>query len=141
MAVLKKDIKVPRKILPKEWEEQAAFVRWLDMSPLAKGSYFSIPNEGERTYATVRRLKAQGMKPGVSDLFIFIPTRYHHGLFIEFKQAREYSPSERRKPSWIAQEMFQVNVRAAGYAAEFAFGCDHAIQILQRYAHSVRSEM
>lgn len=119
--------------IPLEWEEQAALVEWLSLNATTKGNFFSIPNEGGRSYATAARLRRQGMRSGVSDLFLAIPTKHHHGCFLELKQGRTYSDSERRTKSWLAQEQFMLHVRSLGYAADFVFGCEDAIRFITLY--------
>jgi len=46
---------------------------------------FSIPNGGLRDKVTAARLKAEGCKAGVWDIFLPVPRGQWHGLFIEMK--------------------------------------------------------
>jgi len=46
---------------------------------------FSIPNGGLRSKATAARLKAEGQRAGVWDIFLPVPRGRWHGLFIEMK--------------------------------------------------------
>lgn len=46
---------------------------------------FAIPNGGSRDIREAVRLKRQGVKAGVSDMFLPIPNSMYHGLFIELK--------------------------------------------------------
>lgn len=46
---------------------------------------FAIPNGGYRNAATAGRLKAEGVKSGVADIFLPWPTKWKHGLFLELK--------------------------------------------------------
>lgn len=46
---------------------------------------FHIPNGGTRNKAEAGRLKAQGVKPGVPDIFLPVPKGQYAGLFIEMK--------------------------------------------------------
>jgi hypothetical protein len=52
---------------------------------------FSIPNGGERGVANAARLKAEGVKSGVSDLCLPVPRRGYHGFFIEMKKPGKLS--------------------------------------------------
>jgi hypothetical protein len=55
--------------IPTEHEEQREFVRWFrQMWPGVR--IFAIPNGGARSPATAARLKAEGVSPGVPDLFV-----------------------------------------------------------------------
>jgi hypothetical protein len=61
---------------------QAALCSWLDYQ---KVTYFAVPNGGKRTKAEAIALKLTGVKPGVPDLVIPIPSQDYHGMFIELK--------------------------------------------------------
>ena len=45
----------------------------------------AIPNGGERSAATAGKLKAEGVRKGVWDVFVPIPRQGKCGLYIEFK--------------------------------------------------------
>ncbi len=95
-----------------EHAQQAAFFCWLAnnaqrIDPRLMFA-FAIPNGGERNAAVASRLKAEGVKAGVPDIFIPIPTVHlthppqanqanqanqtpihtvtYHGLWLEFKR-------------------------------------------------------
>lgn len=55
---------------------------------------FAIPNGGKRDKITAANLKAEGVKPGVPDIFLPIPKGPWHGLFIEMKKTKDYVISE-----------------------------------------------
>ena len=46
---------------------------------------FAIPNGGHRRKSTAARLKAEGVKPGVSDICLPVARGGYHGLFAECK--------------------------------------------------------
>ena len=46
---------------------------------------FAIPNGGLRNIAVARKLKSEGLKKGVFDLFLPIPCSGYHGAFFEIK--------------------------------------------------------
>lgn len=46
---------------------------------------FAIPNGGFRTGAEATILKAEGVVPGVADLFLSIPRMHYPGMYIEMK--------------------------------------------------------
>jgi hypothetical protein len=47
---------------------------------------FAIPNGGERNVIVASRLKAEGVKSGVSDIFLPTARCMYHGLFLEMKK-------------------------------------------------------
>jgi hypothetical protein len=46
---------------------------------------FHIPNGGKRNALEAARFKRMGVRPGVSDLFLPVPIRTYHGMFVELK--------------------------------------------------------
>jgi len=47
---------------------------------------FAIPNGGERNIAVAGRLRAEGVKSGISDVMLPCSRHNYHGLFIEMKK-------------------------------------------------------
>jgi len=81
--------------IPTEHEEQRLLVQWFRRKwPDVR--IFAIPNGGYRSRATAGRLKAEGVSPGVPDLFI--PA---WGLWVEMKRSKGGSLSAEQK-DWIA---------------------------------------
>lgn len=56
-------------ILPSETEEQEGFVNWF-RAKFPAVLIFAIPNGGHRAISTAKRLKAEGVVPGIPDLHI-----------------------------------------------------------------------
>lgn len=75
-----------------EHEEQVLFVRAFE-SRWPDHLIFAIPNGGHRSKLTAANLQAEGVKPGVPDLFI--PARL---LWVEMKRARggRLSPAQKK---------------------------------------------
>jgi hypothetical protein len=75
---------------PTEHQEQAALFEWARLNekrePWLRWLH-AIPNGGKRDARTGARLKAEGVRPGIAD--IFLPAACEspvlHGLYIEFK--------------------------------------------------------
>lgn len=74
-----------------------------------------------------------GLRPGVSDLFIYYPTKTYSGLWLEMKRNKVYTPSERNTATWKAQETFQRKAKEVGYAAHFCYGWEHGKEIIEDY--------
>lgn len=98
-----------------------------------------IPNGGGRS-ASVRRtaagkvvrysveaakLKAQGVKPGVSDYLLTIPIEPWHGLWIELKANDGEEKEDQLK--WLELQ------EGVGYAGCFAYGADAALDAITTY--------
>ncbi len=86
---------------------------------------FAIPNGGRRDAVTGARLKAEGVRAGVPDLFLPVARRGFHGLFIELKAPGGAASLEQH--GWIAR------LRQAGYAAEVCCGWEAAALTLTHY--------
>jgi hypothetical protein len=79
---------------------------------------FAIPNGGQRHPAVAAKLKAEGVKAGVPDIFLAWPSGNYHGLFVEMKVGKN-------KPSKL-QEEWIAGLFAAGYACVVCYGFEAA---------------
>lgn len=77
----------------------------------------AIPNGGERTRSSAGNMKAEGVKPGVADIFWPVPSSGKHGLYIEMKR-RNGVPSDVNDK----QRDFRSFVLTRGYAWCWAKG-------------------
>lgn len=75
--------------------------------------------------AEARRLKAEGVRAGVPDVFLAIPAQGYHGLFLELK-----APKGRVSPD---QKTMLETLRASGYACCVCFGWDEAREAVEGY--------
>jgi hypothetical protein len=89
------------------------------------GLLFAIPNGGHRNVIVAKRLKAEGVKPGVPDLCLPVARGQFHGLFLELKADRNTATLE--QTHWIEA------LRAQGYAAFVTRGWESAAQHLEDY--------
>lgn len=123
---------------PTEDREQQTVVEWArwqeGVRPELK-NLFAIPNGGHRHKAVAGKLKAQGVKAGVPDLFLAHPVRKATvngvsgpcaGLFIEMKRERGGKVSSEQH-DWV------VRLLLAGYACVVAKGADEAIKVIRDY--------
>ena len=87
---------------------------------------FHIPNGGKRNPREAGRLKAMGVKSGVSDLFLPVPMGKYHGLWIEMKrQDGGHTSADQKK--WIE------DMRKNGYKAEVCRGWQEAARVIEQY--------
>ena len=68
---------------------------------------FAVPNGGNRSAITGAILKAEGVMPGVADLFLAHASCGLHGLFIEMKDTKGRQSD--------SQKAFEEKALAAGY--------------------------
>lgn len=122
---------------PLEAVEQAELVSWYDSTYSAmKGLLFMIPNgthlAGSPKQRAIQagRLKAQGQRNGVPDLFLPVAASGHHGLFIEMKRRKggQVSP---KQVKWCEY------LNAAGYRAVICKGADEAKEAIKCYLSTI----
>jgi len=101
--------------------------------PILKNFFHKTNNEGKRSSFQGHNLKRMGLRPGVSDIFIYYPTTSFHGLWLEVKRKKEYSFSERSTKTWMAQEEFLKTVKDVGFAGYFCYGWVHGKEIVEQY--------
>ena len=77
------------------------YARW---KSLPASLLMAIPNGGARTAVTGARLKAEGVRAGVPDLFLAVPTKSAHGLWIEMKRQKGGVVSDEQKAAKAALE-------------------------------------
>lgn len=112
----------------REHIEQKAVMQWAqhreEMIPELK-NLFAVPNGGARHIVVAKRMKAEGVKRGVPDLFLAIPRKPFHGLFLEMKV--DGNKTSAQQDDWI------LRLRAAGYRVEVCYGRGPAIEHLIDY--------
>ena len=109
---------------------QSNIIKW-SQQPTVRKTYpclkmmYHIPNERQCTPQQGRLLKLLGVKQGVPDLCLPVPSGKYHGLYVELK-----TPNGKTTP---AQEWWRAELRAEGYAAVVCYGFDAAITAILRY--------
>ena len=113
-----------------ESQLQQALMRW--WSAAHAGLYcpeellFAVPNGGVRNIATAVRLKREGVRAGVPDLFLAAPNKSSFGLFIELKAGNAGRVSE-------AQRRMLDLLESHGYACVVCRDLDHAIEAITNH--------
>lgn len=72
-----------------EHAQQVAFFAWCAIQSKTDPRFkwvHAIPNGGERNKIVASRMKSEGVRSGVADVFLPIPCGQWHGLYIEFKK-------------------------------------------------------
>lgn len=107
-----------------ESQEQTLFFNWAAYVPELKWAH-AVPNGGRRDRIEAAHLKRQGVKAGVSDIFIPVPKGKYHGLYIEMK-VKPNKPTDKQKE-------FLADMESAGYAAVVCYSADEAIGVTKEY--------
>ena len=113
-----------------EHAEQVALCRWWAMYArrigVAESLLFAIPNGGRRDKTTGARLKAEGVRAGVPDMFLAVPRQNAPGLFLELKKQKGGRVSENQKTMHEA-------LSQAGYPVCICRGWDEAKRAIEDY--------
>jgi len=112
-----------------EHTEQKLFFQWcLRHADEYEGLHriFAIPNGGNIDAVRGRRLKEEGLRAGVPDMFLPHPIAPFGGLFIELKVRGGGIVSDAQK-AWISE------LTCAGYQCVVAKGFPEAKQAVENY--------
>lgn len=117
-----------------EHNEQVELFEWVD-DCINLGIHkeliamFAIPNESyggtRRDIIRGRRLKAEGRKRGVPDIFLAVPKGKYHGLFIEMKTTK--GVLSRFQKEWIK------TLNNNGFLAIVCRSSNEAIEKIEKY--------
>jgi len=86
---------------------------------------FAIPNGGKRDVGTGKKLKAEGVRPGVPDLMLPHARRDFYGLFIEMKVGRN-------KPSDLQIARIE-RLEKSGYCVRVCYSAQSARNVIVWY--------
>lgn len=93
------------------------------------GQYlFAIPNGGLRDKGTAAKLKREGVRPGIPDLFLSIATQTYSGLYIELK----YGKNKLTKNQSEYMERFS----GVGYRCIVCYDWEDAFKTIENYLRS-----
>lgn len=133
-------IKNIRRLEPTESQIQMAIVEWancidspyitlgFDWFPKKLGELLiKIPNEGKRSWFLCKKMKKEGMKKGVSDLFLAVPNnkKGFGGLWIEVKSLNGKISKD--------QENWLYFMNSLGYEGKIVRSVDEGIQAIKDY--------
>lgn len=88
----------------------------------------AIPNGSFRTKKTAARLKAEGVRAGVLDVFVPVARCGYHGLYIEFKYGTNKMTEE--------QNTFASRVQRQNYDVRIFYNGKTAANYLQQYLNN-----
>lgn len=113
-----------------ESDEQIALFNWAELLERRYPDLklmFHIPNGGKRDVKTAKRLKAEGVKPGVPDIELPSPRGGYFGLFIEMKAGKN-TPTD-YQTEWLAE------LKKRGYYVAVCHGWQSAAKLVESYLH------
>ena len=115
-----------------EHDEQVALFDWAAVSRLPGiDLMLAIPNGGQRNKAVAGKLKAEGVKRGVPDIFLPVARNGYHGLFIELKRSKIGSSQAGRATK--EQIQWLSDLTDQGYMAVLCVGWDAARRTVEGY--------
>lgn len=121
-----------------EHDEQKRLVEWWAEFSALHGlpviALFAIPNGGERNVIVATRMKSEGVRRGVPDLFLALPKGCYHGLFIELKKPSGGKVSEHQKK-------YIKYLNSQNYFAIVCHGFNEAKQTICSYLSEKRTTL
>lgn len=126
----------PRRATGSEHDEQTALFNWARLTAVewpALAWMFAIPNGGERHPLVAVKLRDEGVRAGVPDMFLPAPVAPWHGLFIELKAGRNKTTEQQTE--WLAA------LRAAGYQTVVSYGWEAAARDILDYLGASQAQI
>lgn len=108
--------------------EQRQLIQWCRTDPRLQ-FFFHIPNENSAGIKWGIRNRELGVKSGVPDLFLPIPNKSYHGLFIEMKT--KHGKTSERQDKWLAA------LNGFGYKAVVCHGWEEARDCILNYLQNL----
>lgn len=113
-----------------EHTEQVTLMQWWALTckqfGIPEQLLFAIPNGGQRNIIVAKRMKDEGVRAGVPDLFLAWDNAEFAGLFIEMKKAKGGRVS-------AAQKEFMDLLFSAGYLTVVCHGWEEAKAAIEEY--------
>lgn len=122
-----------------EHQHQVTVFEWAEI--MAQSKYpmlrwlYAIPNGGARHIVVARKLKAEGVKPGVPDICLPYPRLFCgddpiHGLYIEMKSKDTDGRVSKDQKQWLDY------LDSVGYKVSTCWSADEAIEAIEKYLNA-----
>lgn len=109
-----------------EHTEQCLVIQWFDMQyKQFSGRLFAVPNGARTSIGTACKLKREGLRKGVPDLWLPVKTARFSGLVIEMKDTKGKVSDEQK--DWLA---FLVN---QGFKTDVCYSFEDAQKTITDY--------
>lgn len=123
-----------------ETTHQKALIRWFDVNyPGLSPLLFSIPNGANfsgaspaKRFGQINKLKAEGMRSGVPDLFLAFPFNGFAGLFIEMKDEGKTLCSLSKEQAYYLDALNEV-----GFCTVWCSGFEIAKAAIETYLNGL----
>lgn len=109
-----------------EKQEQKLFIAWCILHPIYTDYVVGILNGGNNTIQWNVERKKLGERKGACDVFIALPNKKYHGLWIEMKR-KNGGVKSLEQVEWVNR------MNKVGYLAHFAHGFEEAKDIAIDY--------
>lgn len=109
---------------------QVALFDWAQLM-ISSGRYpqlewmYAIPNGGMRSKAVAGKLKAEGVKSGVFDIFLPVARHGYHGMYIEMKYGKNKLSDKQRD--------FKLFAELQGYFCVVCWDWEEAAHKIENY--------
>lgn len=118
-----------------EYGEQAAVFHWAARNEIVHPELrylFATLNGVRLPVGLAAKTSRMGMRRGVPDIWLPVPSNGHHGLVIELKIPGNRATKEQK--DWLDQLKF------SGYRALVCYGADEAIETIREYLGEKKSK-
>lgn len=121
-----------------EGSMQRTCVAWFDAQyPSLSKLLFAVPNGGKRNKITANKMKHEGVRSGVADLVLSVPTNKHHATYLEAKVVYQDGTKNYQSKD---QKEFQKLVESMGYRYEVFYSLEEFIKIVKPIMYEVLNE-
>lgn len=135
-SLVKKDSPGTKTAKTTEHNEQCIFFNYIKKKSIENNTYnliFAIPNGAKRDAITGARLKSEGVKSGVFDIFVSVARNNYHGLYIEMKVNNNKLTEN--------QIIFKQNVEKEAYKCIVCYSAKEAIEKLEEYLNDCNNSI
>ena len=118
-----------------EHDLQKLCIEWFDLQfSNTDIRIFAIPNGGKRNIVTAKKMKAEGVRSGVLDLFMPVPAGQYHGIFIEMKRPK----TSKQKAGTVSKDQkdWIVYLTEQGYCCKVVDDFDQFRSVIKNYLAS-----
>jgi hypothetical protein len=115
-----------------EHQVQKAICDYLDLKGIC---YWAVPNGGSRNLMTGKKLKSEGVKPGVPDLTVILPG----GKFLALEVKKPKTTTAPGRLSKVQKRMIK-KIQDVGGQVEVVYSLEEVIKIIDQIQISVDEE-